>query len=428
MTARPAQWIPAQREDQPWDTWLALCGRGWGKTRVGVETIRLLVDAHTESGDKEPLRVALVAPTVSEARDILVDGESGLLNIYTNDLRPLYEPSKRKITWFDPKDHNRVTAIGTVYSADKPDRLRGHQHHIALADELAAWRNPDAWTQLLFGLRLGDHPLAIVTTTPKPKALLRRLVSAKTTHVTTGSTYENISNLAKVFIERTITPYEGTTMGRQELLGELIDDLPGALWKRKDIEEHRLKLEPLDMVAKMERIVIGVDPTTTNKTGSNKTGIVVLGRAGERGYVLADETMNGSPQQWASAVIKAYYTYQADCIVAEVNQGGDMVEETLKGIDSTVKVVQVRATRGKYKRAEPVAAMYERGLIHHVGAFDQLEDQLCSFVNDGTEPEDPEDSPDNADALVWAAHNQFLLEQQAGAWGTRTFGRARKAA
>jgi phage terminase large subunit-like protein len=282
--------------------------------------------------------------------------------------------------------------MATVYSADEPERLRGPQHDGAWCDELASWRFADAaWANLQFGLRLGQAPRSVITTTPKPIRILKELLTAESTVVSRGSTYENRGNLADSFIDAVRTRYEGTRLGRQELYAELLEDAEGALWKRDEIEEHRVREAP-----ELKRIVVACDPAATSGEEANETGIVVAGvsRSGE-GYVLDDRTVRASPLKWAERAVAAYHVFKADRLIAETNQGGEMVKQTIATVDPKVPYKGIHATRGKLTRAEPVAALYEQGRVHHVGAFPELEDQLCQW-----EPGAP--SPDRLDALVWA--------------------------
>lgn len=356
-----------------------MAGRGFGKTRTGAEWIRDGVE-RGECGN-----IALVAPTAADARDIMVEGPlSGLLAICPPNNRPIYEPSKRRVTW-----PNGATAH--LYSADEPDRLRGPQHDRAWADELASWRYAEAWDMLMFGLRIGRDPRAIVTTTPRPVPVLKELLKQPTTAVTGGSTYENIPNLAPAFIEQIITRYEGTRLGRQELHAELLEDREGALWTRAMLDSLRV-IEHPDLI----RVVVGVDPEATAAEGSAETGIIVAGLGVDgHGYLLEDVSVRGTPDAWGRAVIAAKNRHQADRIVAEANQGGDMVEYVIRTIDLNAPYKSVHASRSKSARAEPIAALTEQGRIHHVGIFGQLEDQLCEWV-----PGDQ--SPDRLDAYVWA--------------------------
>lgn len=371
---RPAQFAPPD----PWDVWLVMAGRGFGKTRTGAEWIRWRVQ-HGISR-----RVALVAPTAADARDIMVEGESGILATAPPWFRPKYEPSKRRLTW--PNG-----AIATVFSADEPDRLRGPQHDAGWCDEIRSWRYPEAWDNLMFGLRLGNSPQVCATTTPVPNKLVRDLIKAPGTVITRGTTYENVGNLAPAFLDRIVRRYEGTRMGRQELRGELLEDVPGALWKRAMFEERR---DAPDLV----RVVVGVDPSVSKSDSADETGIIVAGKGADgHGYTLADYSLQASPDEWAQKVVTAYRAFNADRIVAEANNGGEMVRLTIRTVDPSVPVTLVHASRGKHIRAEPVSALYEQGRWHHVTLFADLEDQLCTWT-----PEEG-DSPDRLDALVWAA-------------------------
>ena len=283
-----------------------------------------------------------------------------------------------------------------LFSADEPERLRGPQFHYAWCDELAAWKYPEAYDQLQFGLRLGDHPQTVITTTPKPKPLIRNLTKRDdgTVIVTHGSTFENKDNLAASALIELQARYAGTRLGRQELEGEILEDVEGALWTQDNIDINRVDKAPIDL----QRIVVAVDPAVTSNEDSDETGIIVAGKnnQGEL-FVLADYTIKASPMGWAQRAIDAYREHNADAIVAEVNNGGDMIPTLIKQIDSNIRVKTVRATRGKQLRAEPVASLYEQNRAHHVGQFDKLETQLTTWT-----PEDPK-SPDRLDALVWAA-------------------------
>jgi phage terminase large subunit-like protein len=324
----------------------------------------------------------------------MVEGDSGILARANPRFKPVYQPSKRRLTW--PNG-----AIATVYSADKPDRLRGPQHDLIWGDEAAVWRyGPEVWDMAMFGLRLGANPRAIITTTPKPVKLIRDLLAmqGKGVEVTRGSTYENRSNLARAFIERIITRYEGTRLGRQELLAELLEDVPGALWTRSQIEKLRVIVIP-----PLSRVVVAIDPATSNDEKSDETGIIVagVGQDDGHGYLLADYSGRYSPTQWARKAIAAFRLWKADRIVAEVNNGGDMVESTLRSVDDAIPYRHVYATRGKAIRAEPISALYEQGRVHHVGTFAELEDQQCSFTID-YDRKVMGCSPDRMDAAVWA--------------------------
>ena len=382
-------------------TWLLLAGRGFGKTRSGAECIRDQVIHHRRR------RIALVAPTAADARDVMVEGESGLLAIGPPQQRPQYEPTKRRLTW--PNG-----AIATTYSADEPERLRGPQHDAAWCDEIASWRYPEAWDMLMFGLRLGPDPRVVVTTTPKPVKIIRELLTDPTTVVTRGSSYENRANLADAFFAQIIRKYEGTRLGRQEIEAELLDDVPGALWNRTRLEELRWPLSK--SVPDLVRIVVAIDPATTSGEDADETGIIVAGKdGGGRGYVLADGSGHYTPTEWAQLAIALYRQHKADRIVAEVNNGGDMVEATLRMIDPNVPYTAVHASRGKVVRAEPVAALYEQqpGRVFHVGTFPTLEDQMCAFTTD-FDRKTAGFSPDRVDALVWA-FSDLLVEPEPGA-------------
>lgn len=402
-------WWRWAREDQrcppgDWFIWLILAGRGYGKTRTGVEWIREQVEGDTPhvAPPGAPERIALVAETAADARDVMVEGESGILACSRPGFGPVYEPSKRRLTW-----PNGITA--TLYSAEKPDQLRGPQHAIAWGDELAKWRYlDDCWDNLMLGLRLGTKPRVCVTTTPRPIKLLKDLVKNKGTYVTRGSTYDNRENLPESFYTQVITKYEGTRIGRQELMAEILEDVPGALWQRSWIDMGRQGMAP-----PMRKVVVGIDPAVTGGENSDETGIVVAGVAThtasgqDHGYVLSDVSLRATPEEWGRKAVAAFYRYEANYIVAEVNNGGDLVKSLIRNIDPNVPVKDVRASRGKAIRAEPAAALYEQGRIHHIGSMPLLEDQMCSFVA-GQE----EKSPDRMDALVWALSELFPISEQ----------------
>lgn len=375
--ARPNQLPP----DGDWTTWLLLAGRGFGKTRTGAEFVREEVE-HERAG-----RIALVAPTAADARDVMVEGESGILAISPPWNRPKYEPSKRRVTW-------RNGAIATLYSADEPERLRGPQHDLAWPDELGAWRYAEAWDMLMFGLRLGQHPRAVVTTTPRPTRLVRELLASPTTVVTRGSTYDNRANLAPAFFDQIIRKYEGTRLGRQELYAEVLDDVPGALWTRSMIDAANTQHALPDLV----RVVVAIDPAVTSGEDSDETGIIAAGLGADGlAYVLADRTCRMSPDGWARRAVTAFDEYRADRIIAEVNNGGDLVEATIRTVRKGIPYRKVTASRGKRVRAEPIAALYEQGRVRHAPGLQALEDQMLTFLPEGTEG-----SPDRVDALVWA--------------------------
>ena len=390
VAARPSQLPPPGL----WTIWLLMAGRGFGKTRTGAEWVRLQVE---EAGKT---RIALVAPTAADARDVMVEGESGILAISPDWNRPVYEPSKRRLTW--PNG-----ALATLYSADEPERLRGPQHDAAWCDEAGVWRYArDAWDTMMLGLRLGTDPRVIVTTTPKPTWLLRGLLKREGADVvvTRGSTYENRANLAPAFINEIIRRYAGTRLGRQELQAEMLDDAPGALWKRDRIEETRVAKAP-----QLTRIVVAIDPAATSGEDADETGILACGLGVDgHGYVLDDLSGRMKPDEWARRAVGAYKSHEADRIVAEVNNGGEMVEATVRTVDENVPFKAVHASRGKVIRAEPVSALYEQGRVHHVGAFPTLEDQMCAFAADFDRSRGG--SPDRLDALVWALTELMLGE------------------
>jgi phage terminase large subunit-like protein len=379
--------------DGDWMYWLLLAGRGFGKTRTGSEFIRHCA----EQGQYK--RIGLIGRTAADVRDIMLYGESGLMKICPIGFYPDYQPSKRRLVW-----PNGV--IATHYSAEKPDGLRGPEHDLLWVEELASWKYPEAWDMAKFGLRIGNNPRAIITTTPKPVKVIRELLKRDKCVVTRGSTYDNVENLAEEFFNEVISSYEGTRLGRQEIHAEILDDVPGALWKRKMIDDYRVwkKWEELNLW----RIVVAVDPAVTSNEGSDKTGIIVVGKGNDgRGYVLEDLSCIKSPEGWAKTVVEAYYKYGADRVIAEVNNGGDLVERILRIEDENVSYKSVHASRGKYVRAEPVSALYEQGKISHVGKLETLEDWMCQFL-----PEGNEGSPDEVDALVWGLTDLFIDKEK----------------
>lgn len=391
--ARKNQLAP---NNDDWTCWLVLAGRGFGKTRMGAEWVRSLVsgDSPLQAPHNSAQRIALVAETAADGREVMVEGESGLLNIFPPDERPTYEPSRRRLVW-----PNGV--IAQLYSASEPDQLRGPQHGFAWVDELAKWPNPDeVWSNLLMGLRLGKAPRTMVTTTPRPIPLLRKLLKDDTTFVTRGSTFDNAAHLPPRFMTQISRLYGGTRLGRQELDGELIDDVPGALWSRIMIEAVR-RPRPADM----ERIVIAVDPPVSGGANADACGIVAVGRSLDgKAYVLADESVQGlSPAGWAKRALKLYDDLQADRLVAEVNNGGDLVESLLRQINPDVAYQSVHARRGKMVRAEPIAALYEQERVFHTKPFVKLEDEMCCYTG-----EKGAKSPDRLDALVWAVWSLML--------------------
>lgn len=393
--ARPNQLEP----DGRWTTWLILAGRGFGKTRVGAETIRSWVCGDTPLSPGRCSRIALVAETAADARDVMVLGESGIIANHPKDFRPEWSPTNRCLTW--PNG-----AKAWTYNATEPDQLRGPQHDGAWTDELAKFQYAqETWDQLQFGLRLGEHPRQIVTTTPRPIPIIRKLINDPDCVVTRGRTYDNAANLASPFLKQIEERYGGTRLGRQELEGEVLDDMPGALWHRELIDSARKPEAP-----ELERIIVAVDPAATSGEEADETGIVAVGFArdldgNQRGYVLADRSLRGTPEEWARAAVNLYHELDADRIVAEKNQGGEMVSAVLKTVDRDVPITLVSATRGKVVRAEPVSALYEQGRVHHVGRLDKLEDQMCLFTRDADRS--PGNSPDRVDALVWGLTHIF---------------------
>lgn len=390
---RPAQAPPAW----DWVTWLCLAGRGWGKTRVGAEQVR-------EWAREVPI-INLVGPTAADVRDVMIEGPSGILAICPRGERPLYQPSKARLVW--PNG-----AVSLLFSAEEPERLRGPQCYKGWADELAAWQYlEDAWDQFMFGLRLGNNPQVVVTTTPKPVKIVKDLVKDKTTAITRGSTYDNRANLAKTFFNKIVTKYEGTRLGRQEINAELLDDNPNALFSRTIIDKNRVKREDVPPLA---RIVVAVDPAVTAKETSDDTGICVAGITPTfppHIYILEDSTMEmAKPHEWASRVVVLYDKHQADRVVGEVNNGGDLVETNIRTARENISYRCVRATRGKILRAEPIAALHEQGRVHHVGSLAKMEDEMCEY-----DAVTVTKSPNRLDAQVWAVTELIdPAEEEAG--------------
>lgn len=380
--ARPNQLLPKGH----WNHWLILAGRGFGKTRTGAETVRRWI--------KTTDMVNLIGATADDIRDIMVEGESGILAVCPDEERPRYVKSERKLEW--PNG-----AVSLLFSAQEPDRLRGKQHKKLWADEMAAWAYEESWDQAKFGLRLGAHPQSIITTTPKPIKNIRDLLKEQNVIVTKGTSYENRENLATTFFDEIVKRYEGTRLGRQELNAEMLEDTPGALWTR-DMIRH---IQPIS-VPQLQRIVIGVDPAISSEDNSNETGIVAVGvDSNQKGYVLADVSGILKPHEWGKRAIALFKELSADTIVCEVNQGGEMVTNTIKSIDPVIPVKAVHASRGKYIRAEPISAIYSRDSFVHVGMFEQLEDSMCTFTPDFDRAK--QGSPDRLDAMVWAATELF---------------------
>lgn len=377
--ARPEQVAP----EGDWDIWVCLAGRGWGKTETGAQWIKEQVDAGVK-------HIALVAETQKDLEEVMV---ARIVKICP-DVRVKYKPVK--LTW-----PSGAVALG--YNGTEPNQLRGPEFECAWVDELAKYRYArDTWDMLQFGMRRGDHPRTLVTTTPRATEIIKAIVAGKEgkAHVTRGSTMDNRSNLAASFLRKVQQRYGSTRLGRQELYAEILSDLPGALWAQGDIDAFRVSTAPDDL----ERVVVSLDPAVTNTEDSDEHGIIAAGISDRDGYVLEDASIGGSPTDWAKAAIALYHKHGADAIVAEVNNGGDMIAHTIRAIAPNINVIEVRATRGKHVRAEPVAALYAQGRVRHVGQFPELENQMTQFTNEGYQGDA---SPDRADALVWALTELF---------------------
>lgn len=390
--------IWARRSQLPpngdWTTWLLLGGRGAGKTRAGAEWVRASAMAQKP---KSP--IALVGETLADARAVMVEGHSGLMSIHPTIERPSFHRARNELEW--PNG-----AIARLYSAADPESLRGPQFASAWCDEVCKWGHADeTWDMLQFCMRLGERPQQLVTTTPKPMKLLKRIIDDPMTRVSNVKTQDNRKNLAPAFLNHIVGQYRGTSLGRQELEGELLQSADDALWSRQLIDLNRVATAP-----ELERIVVAVDPPVTSHDKSDSCGIVVAGLFEESVYVLADATISkASPLKWARKVVELYEHYQADCVVAEVNQGGDLVSNALLQVEPSLPVKSVHAKRGKWLRAEPVALLYERGCVRHVGLLAELEDQMCNFSVDGRSNGH---SPDRLDALVWAVAELALNKRQ----------------
>lgn len=432
LTARPSQLPPPG----DWSIWLNMAGRGSGKTRSGAEWT--ISTARRNSNEY----FMLVAPTAGDVRDVMIEGESGILNIAPPDFMPKYEPSKSRLTF-----PNGV--VCQIRSADQPERMRGPQFSKFWFDELGAWRRAQkAWDNLMMGFRLEPNPQGIITTTPVPKSVIIKLVEdAKRGEngvvLTTDSTHANRRNLSPKFYTDIVSKYEGTRLGRQELYAELLTDVTGALWTRKMHDDNRVKIDPparrhhdpeidriqvryrndpladlqrrvhpdsINPLPDMKRIAVAVDPAVSTNEDSNETGIVVMGLGiNQHLYVLDDISGCFTPSEWANRAVFAYHKWNADSIVAEVNQGGDLVVETIQHIDRNARIRKVHASRGKYVRAEPCAALSEQGRWHHVGAFSVLEDQMCVLTVDGYQGDG---SCDHVDAAVWGGHELLVQKPE----------------
>lgn len=379
-----------------WNVWLILAGRGWGKTLTGAMDTMLYALNNPES------RCAVVAPTFGDLRRVAFGGVSGIMKWLPEECLLKgrgqgYSSSAQEIRLYNG-------SLIQGFAATEPERLRGPQFHRAWCDEVAAWFYPETFDQLMFGLRLGQNPQCVITTTPKPNELTRSLVKRTGTVVTRGSTFDNSENLAPAALQQLREKYDGTRLGRQELYAEVLDDMEGALWSYSMIERSRITEEE---IPEFTRVVVAIDPAVTNHEDSDETGIVVAARgADDQFYVLEDASMRGSPDEWARRAVELYHAYSADRIIAEVNNGGDLVEKVVRTVER-VPYAAVRASRGKMIRAEPVAALYEQSKVRHVGVFKELENQLTSFTPTSRS------SPDRLDALVWAITELMRTNGQA---------------
>lgn len=387
--ARPSQ-IPPSGD---WRVWLILAGRGFGKTRTGAETVRSWVHQGLAK------RIALIGKNLHETRFVMVEGVSGLLSIHPPSSRPTFFPSKRQLVW-----SNKATAM--LYGGDTYEQLRGPQFDLAWIDEFAKFEHQqELLDQVMLGLRLGSSPKCIITTTPRPSKVLLDLLTDPLVAVTRGTTFDNKENLATGFLHDIIKKFEGTRLGAQELYAEILTEREGTLWQRSLIH-YAEPTKTEDGLWNLTRIVIAIDPADTATKTSDETGIIVAGINEEKhAFVLADLSGRMSPTDWGNRVVKAYWHYRADRVIAEVNKGGDLVEKMLHALDARIAYKAVRATRGKAVRAEPIAALYERGHVSHMHVFSTLETQLCEYC-----PDTPGPSPDRMDALVWALTELFLIK------------------
>ena len=393
--------------DGAWKTWVIMGGRGAGKTRAGAEWVRAQVEGARPLDEGRARRVALVGETVDQVREVMIFGDSGILAVTPPDRKPVWEATRKRLVW--PNG-----AVGEVYSAHSPESLRGPQFDAAWVDELAKWSKAEAaWDMLQFALRLGSHPQQVVTTTPKNVGVLKAILKNPSSVLTQAPTEANKAYLAASFIEEVRARYAGTRLGRQELDGVLLEDAEGALWTSAGLEACQSGAPE-----RLSRIVVAVDPPVTGHSGSDECGIVVVGAVTEgppsewRAWVLEDASVSAaSPDTWARAAIAAMGRHGADRLVAEVNQGGQLVESVVRQVDPTVPYRAVHASRGKVARAEPVAALYEQGRVHHVRGLGALEDRMCRMTMRGYEGRG---SPDRVDALVWALTE--LIVEPAAKW------------
>ncbi len=395
------EWANIARHEQleppgDWRIWLILAGRGFGKTRTGAETIRSWVNQNRYR------RIALIGDTIDEARKIMVEGESGLLSISPLKEKIIFEPSKGLVSW--PKG-----AKAFLFSAHNYEKLRGPQFDAAWIDELAKFRFAEqTWDQLMFGLRLGKKPRVIITTTPKPIDLIKKLLKREDVVVTRGSTYDNAENLSPAFLENMRQRYERTRLGQQELLAQVLDTQEGALWTPEMIQYAPIELAQETLLNSMNRILIAIDPAVSHGERSDETGIIVVGKDHQgKGYIIEDLSMKSTPSVWAEKVVQAFKEFQADTVVAEVNNGGDLVERVLRAVNPSLSYRSVRATRGKAIRAEPITALYDQKRIIHFKRFKKLEEQLFNYI-----PGISKESPDRMDALVWGLTALFLEDNK----------------
>lgn len=392
QTRRPNQVPPEGR----WLVWYIQAGRGWGKTRTGAEWLY--------ERSKHVPRLAIVAESFGEARDTCMEGESGL-----KTLHPDVQFNRSLGEFFFPSG-----AKGKIFSADDPESLRGPNNYAAWCDEVAKWRYlKKTWDNLMYTMRMGDLPQTVVTTTPRPIPFLKEIKARETTYVTRGTTYENLPNLSPAYFETVIKPYEGTEQGRQELNAEDLEDIEGALWKRAWIEALRVTRAP-----DLHRIVTGIDPSATES--GDEAGIITAGigtcyckgtdTPETHGFVLSDDSVRAHPENWAAAAVTAYHKFKADKLIAEDNNGGQMVETTIGTVPHAPPVKRIHASRGKHTRAEPVSMLYQQKKVHHVGTFPRMEDEMCSWLQG-------DDSPNRLDALVWALTELMIgVNEIDGGW------------
>ena len=387
--ARPSQLPPPG----DWNGWVVCAGRGFGKSWIASNFANEMAET---TG-----RIALIGATAADVRDTIVEGQSGILSTAPPWFRPVYEPSKRKVEW--PNG-----SVATCFSSEERDRLRGPQFGLGILDEFAAWKNlKDTWDMFSFGLRLGKHPRFLIATTPRPIKLLKEIMARSDVVVTSGSSFENEANLAPTFLESLKRRYEGTRLGRQEIHAELLSDVPGALWSQEWIDRDRVKNLPWDGLS---RIVIAIDPAVTSGEDADETGIIAAGiDATGHGYVLEDASGRFAPHDWAGKAIALYRKYHADRIIGETNNGGDMIEATIRSIDPNVSYKSIHASRGKVLRAEPISALYEQGRVHHVGMFTTLEDQMTAFTSDFSKSTAGY-SPDRLDSCCYALSELMLAK------------------